>query len=322
MPRISVIVPIFNAERYLEKCLYSIIDQSFSDIEIICVNDKSSDHSAEIVNSLARNDARLRLFNHETNLGPGGARNTGITHARSNYLAFVDSDDYVDPNMLEEFLECSDNEKFDVVESGCRAIGEDGELIWEYTPEKKTFNSLEGNRDRMFLLREWGLPQKLWRKSLFADPHLTFPTHVYWEDISLIPILMQRANNLRKLDSIFYNYTQRKNSITNTASAKHVVDLFKAFEHIKKFLIDNGIYERERENFKKIVTNCTGYLATKMRGVDESGSNDVNRIIERCSVLAGTYLRHDDRFISFSEQEVIYAPRPDDTDNAKRLGAG
>lgn len=318
MPQISVIVPIFNAEKHLDKCLYSIVDQSFSDIEIICVNDKSTDASAEIVRTMARNDSRLRLFNHAENLGPGGARNTGIAQARADYLAFVDSDDFVDANMLEVLFGAVEGGKFDVVESGCRAISEAGQLVWDYTPEKMDFGDLNRNPDRMFLLREWGLPQKLWRKSLFADSHLTFPTRVYWEDIALIPILLMKARNLRKLDSIFYHYLQRKNSITNSASAKHVVDLFGALEHIKGYLADNGLFEREKDNFKKIVVNCTDYLIGQMRIAGQGSGDTVNRIVEGCAPLVNTYLSHGKTPVSFSEQDVMQAAlRPISSGGAK-----
>src|SRR5262245_3339417 len=101
MPEISVIVPIFNTDKYIAKSLNSIIGQSFSDIEIICVDDCSSDKSANVVKAFARNDARIRLIRHATNLGPGGARNSGIEAARGEFLVFIDSDDYVDPNFVE-----------------------------------------------------------------------------------------------------------------------------------------------------------------------------------------------------------------------------
>jgi len=310
MPQISVIVPVFNAQEYLDRCLYSIIDQTFSDIEIICVNDKSSDRSAEVVKGIARNDSRVRLFNHPENLGPGGARNTGIAQARADYLAFVDSDDFVDPNMLEVLFAGLDGGKFDIVESGCRAITGDREMVWEYTPDKLFIDDLGNEPDRMFLLREWGLPQKLWRKSLFAGGHLVFPTRVYWEDISLIPILLLKARNLRKIDSIFYNYIQRENSITNSASAKHVVDLFKAFEHIKRYMIDVGIYSREKSNFKKIVTTCTQYVAGQMRVASKHRDATVNLLAERCIKLADTYLNRGDSPVSFSERDVLGPTSP------------
>src|SRR6185503_7085391 len=134
MPAVSIIIPVFNASSFLDRCIASILDQSFSDFEAIFVDDGSSDQSAQVIRQFARNDSRIVLERHHTNSGPGSARNIGIAKARAKYLTFIDSDDFVDPNLLGTLLEATDGGIFDIVESGCRAIDGNENLLWEYCP--------------------------------------------------------------------------------------------------------------------------------------------------------------------------------------------
>lgn len=99
-PKVSVIVPVHNAEKYLEQCLNSIIGQTLKDIEVICVDDKSTDGSAVILDSYAANEPRLRVL-QSPGLGAGGARNIGLESAQGKYLSFLDADDFFEPDMLE-----------------------------------------------------------------------------------------------------------------------------------------------------------------------------------------------------------------------------
>ena len=98
MPKISVIVPIFNVEKYLKECLESIINQTFKDIEIICINDGSTDNSLDILNQYAEKDNRIKVIT-QSNQGLSAARNTGIKYANGEYISFIDSDDYIDTSL-------------------------------------------------------------------------------------------------------------------------------------------------------------------------------------------------------------------------------
>ena len=99
---ISVILPIYHVEEYIKQCVYSLINQTYKDIEIICINDCGLDNSITLVKELQKKDSRIRLINHDENRGLGGARNTGIKAARGEYITFIDSDDYCDKTMLEK----------------------------------------------------------------------------------------------------------------------------------------------------------------------------------------------------------------------------
>ena len=104
MVEISVIIPVYNTEKYLNECLDSIVNQTLSDIEIICVNDGSTDNSLAILESYAKKDNRITVISQENN-GQGSARNLGLKNSSGNYICFIDSDDYVDLNMLEKLYD-------------------------------------------------------------------------------------------------------------------------------------------------------------------------------------------------------------------------
>lgn len=291
MPLLSVIVPVFNARNFLDRCVCSILDQSFSDFEVIFVDDGSTDRSAEIVRRFARVDSRIILVEHAKNSGPGAARNTGIAKARAQYVTFVDSDDFVDRNLLEVLFDACDGCTFDIVESGCRAIDEDGEILWDYLPTAMKVERLSAAPDSIFLLREWGMHQKLWRKTLFTENDISFPQGAYWEDIAVIPPLIVSARNLKKIDFIGYNYTQHLQSITHTRSGKHVANLFSAHEYFRLYLGRQNLFSKYSKSFERSVTNTVRYFSEHVKARNLLNPDKSERLIRLCQILASEYLK-------------------------------
>jgi glycosyltransferase involved in cell wall biosynthesis len=290
MPLISVIVPVYNARNFLDRCIPSILEQSFSDFEVIFVDDGSTDRSADVIGRFARNDSRIVLETHATNSGPGAARNSGIARARADLLTFVDSDDFIDANLLQRLYAASEGGRFDIVESGCRAIDENDDIIWEYTPTPARVSVLESVKEGIFLLREWGVHQKLWNKRLFTQNDIRFPCGIFWEDIAAIPILVVCARNLAKIDFVGYNYTQHPASITNTRSAKHVANLFSAHEYFRRFLLTRGTYSRHAGSLAKSVANTVNYFSEHMKSRNRSNPELSERLVRLCQILASQYI--------------------------------
>lgn len=116
MPKISVIVPVYNVAKYLERCLESILSQSFKDFEIICVNDGSTDNSLEILQQYAKKDKRIKIINQK-NSGAGYSRNIGINAALGNYLSFIDADDWIDELFLEKVYHLAEVSSADIIET-------------------------------------------------------------------------------------------------------------------------------------------------------------------------------------------------------------
>ena len=289
MPRISVIVPVYNARPFLDRCIISILQQSLSDFEAIFIDDCSSDGSASLVRQFARNDSRIVLSVHGKNRGPGAARNTGVAMARGDYVTFVDSDDFIEPNLFERMICASDGGKFDIVETGCQAIDHEDNVLWDYTPPSMRIENLGADPDNVFLIREWGVTQKLWRKSLFQGD-TTFPEGVFWEDIAVVPALMVDAQSLVRIDFIGYNYLQHSASITNTRSVKHVLDLFRAFDHFISHLRKRNILEQYRGTVSRVIKSSAEYFVNHMRSKNRSNPERADSLIRLCEMLATEYL--------------------------------
>lgn len=257
-PKISVIVPIYKTEKYIDKCLQSIRQQSMEDLEIICVDDCSPDNSDIIVERHAREDPRVILIRHEKNLGLGGARNTGIEAAKAGFIASVDSDDYIRSNMMEVLWNATEDGKFDVVQCGFDSVDEKGRKISRQARASNVVVNTE-NSINIFSLMNPAFWNKLWRKSLYTDNNIYFPNHVYYQDTATTPRILAKSTHIKTIDDTLYYYLVRSDSITTTYSSKHIIDYIKVFEVLLSFLKENNIYERYREEFTTYAENGIKY---------------------------------------------------------------
>jgi glycosyltransferase involved in cell wall biosynthesis len=244
LPRISVIIPIHGTEKYVEKCVRSVMAQTLREIEIICVDDASPDNSAAIVERLMREDGLIRLIRHDRNLGLGGARNTGIAAARAPYVTGVDSDDYILPEMMERLWEASGDGAADIVVSGFARVNPDGSLRGpSVLPQAGQFRNDNGELDIFEFLKP-SFCIKIWKKSLFDDHGIRFPENTYFEDLAVTPQLVHFAKDIRVVSEDLYQYLIRPGSITNSYGVKHLIDHFRVFDILDGFLVREGLVER------------------------------------------------------------------------------
>ncbi|QIZ81387.1 glycosyltransferase family 2 protein [Thalassovita gelatinovora] len=269
-----MIIPVYGTERYIEKCVRSVMEQTFEDIEILCIDDCSPDNSAAIIERLAAEDKRIRLIRHDRNLGLGGARNTGISEARAPYLASVDSDDYIDPSMLERLWDATDGQTVDIVSCGFALVNEDGSLMKKTEKPEQTFYNEHGQVNILDLLPSafWN---KLWRTRLFTDNNITFPNHLYFEDLATTPRVLHFAQRIRSIPDPLYNYMIRETSITNTFGAKHIIDYFRVYDVLWAFLSDEGLFGRYQYEFiekigKTLHFHTEAVLASDMSEADQT----------------------------------------------------
>ena len=265
MVKISVIIPIYNVEKYLDKCLHSVRQQTYSNIEIICVDDCSPDNSAEIVKRHMSEDKRIIFIKHEKNTGLGGARNSAIRVAKGEYIASVDSDDYMQPNMLEKLWECAENEKYDVVSCGFNRVDEMGNILSSTQYSDRKINESDVN---IFKTVNPGFWNKLWRTSLFVDHQIYFPNHDYYEDMSTTPRILSKVKSVRIIKDRLYNYLVRTESITGSYGDKQIIDYFKGFEIVFNFLIENNLLEKYEDGFKEYIRNNVMYHTKNILSAD------------------------------------------------------
>lgn len=239
-PKVSIIVPVYNMEKYLKECLDSLVEQTLDSYEIIVVNDGSKDESWSIIEEYRyKYSDKIRAFTIE-NSGLGEARNYGISKARGDYLGFVDSDDTVQLNMFQKMYEAAIKNDADCVMSDYIAFWENG--------KREYVTSVMGEDiDRFDILKysaKYGVVNactKLVKKELFDK--IKFPKGFY-EDLATIPILLSYAKNVYYERDGLYNYRQRSGSITSVKSNdSRLFDCYAAWDRILKF--SNPVYRKE-----------------------------------------------------------------------------
>ena len=218
-PKISVIVPIYNVEKYLEKCLGSIINQTYKNLEIICVNDGSTDNSLEILKKYSNQDSRIIIIDKK-NGGLSSARNEGLKIATGEFIGFVDSDDYIESNTYEEcILKFKEDITIDMVCFSFKFVYENSEHIIN----SKIVNSpFEGKLDNNILIGKdilisvWS---KLFRKAIVDKYNICFINGVLYEDNFFTNAFLLSSEKSYFINKPLYNYRQRVDSITGRTRA-------------------------------------------------------------------------------------------------------
>lgn len=269
LPRISIIIPIYNSKVFLDRCLRSVLQQTMKDIEIICIDDCSSDDSHLVVEKYIKQDSRIRLIRHKKNKGSGAARNTGILEAKADYIASVDSDDYIKPEMMKVLWDASSHGKSDVVCCGFDRINGAGDTINSFKLSKRTIINNNNNID-IFTLTNPAFWNKLWKKALFFDNNIFFPIQLYYEDLATVPRLIAKSHLIKTIDEKLYCYQVRSGSVTTTYSLKHIRDYFKVFDILRGFLEEENLFIRYKGDFLNLIdrnlySHSKNILATDMQ---------------------------------------------------------
>ena len=250
---ISIIIPIYNLEKYLAECLNSCINQTLKNIEIICVNDCTPDNSRSIAENFAKRDTRIKIIDHEINKGLGAARNTGVKHANGEYIWFVDSDDFIAENACQLLYDtakqhdvevlCFDAIEFinEPVDSLNRIYREPG--FFNTFPKCTTFSVKEMAEkiDIDFSVTVW---QYITKREYIKN--FSFRENCFWEDNDFTIFLFASCNAFRYLPFTAYYYRRsRKNSVTlSTYSEKSLLDLFAVCTTLEAFIKQNNLSKK------------------------------------------------------------------------------
>ena len=235
-PKLSVIIPIYQVETTLDRCLTSIINQSYTDIEIILVDDGSPDHSGELCDIWAEKDSRIRVI-HKKNGGLSDARNAGIDAAIGEWLAFIDSDDEMDEGTLEKVMPLAQD--YDIVEFPYyRFYGSEKQRLCTFEP--KVYENMEDYWLKGCAYEHTYVWNKIYRKTLFD--HVRFPKGKVFEDIHTLPLLLAQAHRVATTDQGLYYYHWNNNGITATADGQALDSLLRA--HLSVEWMDDRYYMR------------------------------------------------------------------------------
>ena len=217
MPKVSVIVPVYNVAEYVEGCLNSLIAQTEKDIEIICVDDGSTDSSGQIVEEMARKDKRIKVI-HQKNGGLSAARNTGLDKATGEYVSFCDSDDYLHPEFFEKFVKVMNETKADIVCGQLVPTHQKYPVAFEPLDEKKVRLTVIDNPLETFLKKSiiaMSVCMRLYRRT--AIQKLRFMEGIYFEDVPFTTILMNQVQRVVVTNYKIYYYYSNPHSIMRTS---------------------------------------------------------------------------------------------------------
>ena len=257
-PLISVIVPVYRVEKYLERCVKSILSQTYKNLEVILVDDGSPDQCPAICDACAEKDARVKVI-HQENKGLSGARNAGIDAASGEYLAFVDSDDYVSPHFIEELYQLLQDTGCAIGQCRFSYVKEDG-LVEEGDSAFCIYRG-EGLMEQLYGPEEkatcfvvaWN---KLYRAELFKETGIRYPEGRIHEDEATTYRLFHEAKKLAFLDRALYGYyTENGGSITSVFSAKRLQWLTAHEERIA-FFKKNGYEKLLPVAYRKLCDAC------------------------------------------------------------------
>ena len=207
---VSIVVPVYNMGNSLEVCVNSLISQSYSNLEIILVDDGSKDNSLEVCNILKKKDGRIRVI-HTENRGSGPARNTGIKNANGRYIYFPDADDYLEKNTISILVEAMSNGKYDLIVFGYKSIDKNGKLVLlkQYPKMEKKGSKIRQNySDYVAASRKYGIQGAPWNKffdlSLIKRNSIEYPSLRRHQDECFISRYMCYSQNVRFIDSVLY----------------------------------------------------------------------------------------------------------------------
>jgi len=263
MNKVCVIVPVYNVEKYLRKCLDSLVNQTLKDIEIIIVNDGSTDRSQEIIEEFQQKyPSKIKSF-YKENGGLSDARNFGLDHVAAEFIGFVDSDDWVSETMFEEMYNLGHQNAAEMVICNLQKVDESGKVSQKLPqipnmPEK----FLLKNNLSVFSDLSYFACNKLFRVDLFEGKR--FQKGIHFEDIDLIPQLLLECKTIAQTQNYHYHYRERADSITKTHTEKGL-DILKAVENVtavyKKSQFSTKIEELKNFQILEGVYTFLAYLA-------------------------------------------------------------
>lgn len=227
-PLISVIVPVYKVERYLERCVNSICNQTYTNLEIILVNDGSPDRCGEICDAFARKDSRIHVF-HKENGGQASARNLGLSVAKGEWIGFVDSDDTIASNMYEKLLEIADTYDADIVCCGIERVDDNGHLSYfnDQLDDLLVLNRVDAFQELIQNYRITNAPvDKLYHKNVFEDVRML--EGMIYEDFEVMPRVLVNASKVVYTGDPLYYYYMSPNSTMRAAFSPRQFDVVKA----------------------------------------------------------------------------------------------
>lgn len=296
--KVSVIVPVYNVEKYIIKCLESVKRQSFDNFECLIIDDGSKDNSIELAEKYIKDDNRFKIY-HKENGGLSDARNYGINLSKGEYLFFLDSDDYIADTLLADAYQMAKKYDSDIVCFDMMYVYEDGRDNEISSGGDFEVTSYQENKSLIFINNSAN--NKLYKRTFLEDKR--FIKGMWYEDLAVVPTWLARANNVSHVGKALYYYVQRSGSISHSADER-IFDIYKAIDMNKKALdlSDNDLSDL-------YFNDCLVMTTLRVREIDDTKMRqDFYRknieLLEDC--YPGWYENLKSRNCSFKQRIVFF----------------
>ena len=266
-PKISVIVPIYNVEPYIDECMRSLVTQTLHDIEIVCVDDCGTDKSMDIVRKYADTDNRIKIIRNKQNSGIAATRNVGLDNSDAEYIMFCDPDDWFDVNMCKKMYDTITRDKTDIVMCGANIFYES-----DVSHKKSDNGYLRVKHSGVFDVTEYmtyTTPGVLWNKifkrSIISEHGIRFPDGLKYEDVCFFNMYMLWAKKMSFITDKLYNYRRRAGSIMNQTfqqkSINHAIDGMGTATWYYNYIKSHGLLDSKKIYFWRNVFINNFYFA-------------------------------------------------------------
>lgn len=310
---VSVIIPVYNVEKYLKRCVDSICNQTYKELEVLLVDDGSDDSSPEICEEYVKVDERISVI-HKKNGGLSDARNIGVQHATGKFVYFCDSDDYIEPNLIEDCVKKMEEDKSDIVIFDFYRVQEGFLTVCSANLPTDNAFSLENNPG--LLLTSPSACNKLFRMDFLKKNRISFPVGKLYEDLGTIPKLYPVAQKISYLDTPYYYYEIRSGSIMTTGRyEKSFQDRMDMIHGILDYYKDLNIYERYKDELEYLAFFNGLFLPIReisLRSCDKEECNRYKKAIlaEYPKCFQNKYIRTMSKkekiFVSFIRHEQYW----------------
>ena len=241
MIKLSIVVPIYNVELYLNDCLTSLINQTLKEIEIICINDGSKDNSLAILKEFAKKDNRIIIIDKK-NEGQSIARNIGVEVAEGEFLGFVDADDTIDLDYFEKLYNTAKSNNCDIACAGYRRFSKKKTIIKKSYSEEIISENINEKIQLDNLPYDNYIWNKIYKREVWIKEKLVFPAGRYFEDIALVIKLLHTFKRMVTVPNVYYNYRINPLSTVNQKNFKHKYDYKWAMNELYEYAKNNNIY--------------------------------------------------------------------------------
>ena len=286
--KFSIIIPVYNVEQYILKCLKSIEDQTYNNYEVIIVNDGSPDNSEKVIKEYIKGKNKYKYYK-KVNGGLSDARNYGLKYVTGDYIIFIDSDDYINNELLENINKSVEKKSYDLVRFEAICVDDNGKEIHQpyfKLPEK---NNLENTIDSI-LKSEYVEPAWLYayNKKFWDRNHFLYIKNMIHEDYGLTPIVLAKSTSIKKLNYTGYCYVFRNNSIMNQIKYEKLKNRTNDF--YKQYLNNVKQIKNTSKKNKMILNFCTLAMIYKLRELNKNDCEKLLKKLKRNQFLKNYYI--------------------------------